>query len=315
MTATVIVPTWNGAGRVARLLPSLDGDAQVIVVDNGSSDGTADVVGRFPDVELLSLPRNEGFSRAVNRAAAAAEGDAIVLVNDDCVCSPGFAAGLAAAIDPARSVVMAAGVLVEAANAELIDSAGIELDSTLLVLDYLNGRPVSVLEAGAKPPVGPAGAAAAFDREAFLAVDGFDEALFAYWEDVDLVLRLRLAGGRCALVPEARAVHEHSATLGSGSARKNYLTGFGRGYVFRKWSGPSARRLPRALAYDLLVCAGQAVVDRNLAGVRGRVHGFRAAAGVARHPFPADALSPAGTAATLGRRLRRRSRLRRSGKT
>jgi GT2 family glycosyltransferase len=281
------------------------------VVDNGSVDGTAEVVGRFPGVELIPLPRNEGFSRAVNRAAAAAEGDAIVLVNDDCVCSPGFAGSLAAAIDPARSLVMAAGVLVEEASSDLIDSAGIELDSTLLVLDYLNGEPLAVLGQGVEPPVGPAGAAAAFDRAAFLAAGGFDEALFAYWEDVDLVLRLRLDGARCALVPEARAVHEHSATLGSGSARKNYLTGFGRGYVFRKWSGPSARRLPRAVAYDLLVCAGQAVVDRNLAGLRGRAAGFRAAADAARYDFPLDAVSGGGMAETLRRRLSRRARLRR----
>src|SRR4051812_41303124 len=113
---------------------------------------------------------------------------------------------------------MAAGVLVEGAGSDLIASAGIELDSPLLVFDYLNGRPLSVLEEDVDPPVGPAGAAAAFDRRAFLDAGGFDEALFAYWEDVDLMLRLRLDGARCALVPKARAVHEHSATLGSGSA-------------------------------------------------------------------------------------------------
>ena len=69
-------------------------------------------------------------------------------------------------------------------------------------------------------PIGPSAAAAAFDRQAFLDAGGFDEALFAYWEDVDLVLRLRLAGGRCVLAARGLGTHVHSATLGSGSRRQ-----------------------------------------------------------------------------------------------
>ena len=155
----------------------------------------------------------------------------------------------------------------------VIDSAGIELDDTLLVFDYLNGLR-SALE-GAAPPLGPSGAAAAFDRSAFLECGGFDERLFAYWEDVDLVLRLRLAGARCVLVPDARAVHAHSATLGSGSAQE-LPDGFGRGYVLRKWGvvgDTGARVVPREAG----ICAAQLVVDRTPAGINGRLAGWRAA--------------------------------------
>src|SRR5438093_4107959 len=119
---------------------------------------------------------------------------------------------------------MAAGVMLEARQPSRIDTAGMQLDRTLLVFDYLNGEPVACLDQGVPDPIGPSGAAAAFDREAFLAAGGFDERLFAYWEDVDLVLRMRAGGERCALAAGARGTHDHSATLGSGSPQKNYLT-------------------------------------------------------------------------------------------
>src|SRR5262245_37581826 len=133
-------------------------------------------------------------------AARRADGAALVLVNDDSTCDPGFVEEIVRPLDSGAGIVMAAGVMRDALDERLIDTAGMELDDTLLVFDYLNGEPVSILDApGVRDPVGPSGAAAAFDRDAFLEAGGFDEALFAYWEDVDLVLRLRSAGARCAL--------------------------------------------------------------------------------------------------------------------
>ena len=95
---------------------------------------------------------------------------------------------------------MTSGVLRDWRHPDLIDSAGMELDRTLLVYDYLNGEPLSAL-ADAADPIGPSPKAAAFDRDAFLAVGGFDERLFAYWEDVDLALKMLEAGGGCRLAP------------------------------------------------------------------------------------------------------------------
>jgi len=310
MSATVVVPTWNGSARLKRLLASFDPQIGVIVVDNGSRDGTRAMLrADFPGVDVISFPTNQGFSKAVNRAAAAASTDTIVLLNDDCVCAPGFVTDLAMGIDRRRGVTMAAGVLTEATRPELIDSAGLELDDTLQVFDYLNGEPVSVLGQKVSHPVGPSGAAAAFDREAFLEVGGFDENLFAYWEDVDLVLRLRLAGGRCELVPSARASHSHSRTLGPGSARKNYLTGFGRAYMVRKWGVLNARRALRVLAYEASVCAAQLLVDRTSAGAAGRMAGWRAGAATDRKAFPAEFLD--GRRRTLLAEAKRRSARRR----
>ena len=104
------------------------------------------------------------------------------------------------------------------------------------------------------------------------------------------MLRLRRAGAVCRLAAEARGTHRHSATLGSGSERKDYLLGFGRGYVLRKWGVLRPRRLPAVLARELALTAGQAVVDRNLGGARGRLRGLRAAR--AAEPYPPAELLP-----------------------
>jgi N-acetylglucosaminyl-diphospho-decaprenol L-rhamnosyltransferase len=314
-TATVVIPTHLGGRRLERVLDSLAEQttpARTIVVDNAGPADVAEIVARHDFAEHLRLEENVGFGRAINRAAALSREDALVLLNDDCVCHAGFVEEIVRALDPADGVVMAAGVLVDAHDETMIDTAGVEFDDTLLGFDYLNGAPLSSIGPETPAPIGPCGGAAAFDRSAFAEAGGFDETLFAYWEDVDLALRLVRAGGRCALATQAVGTHEHSATLGSGSSRKNYLMGFGRGYVLGKWSVVnSPGRALRVLANDGVVCGGQLVLDRTAAGMRGRRDGFRAARSMPRQPYPADLLSAAPRSRrTLGRRLRRRLRLR-----
>ena len=311
-SATVIIPTHSGGERIGSLLDSLDpnrsGD-QVLVVDNGSTDRTPEVLAAHPEVEVISPGRNLGFGAAVNLAVRRAESDALVLVNDDCLCDPGFVAAIAAELG--GDVAMAAGILRDQADPARIDTAGMELDSTLLVFDYLHGEPPAAAEV-APDPIGPCAAAAAFDRSAFLEVGGFDEALFAYWEDVDLVLRMRLAGHTCALARGATGTHAHSATLGPGSREKNALTAYGRGYVLRKWSVLHGRRALLALGLDAVICVGQAVSDRTLTGVGARIRGYRSAP--AAYSYPETVLAGHRSARPkeqLARRWRRRRRLRR----
>ena len=310
-TATVIVPTVTPARAVA-LLSSLarSGDGfETIVVDNGTGD--MELVRAASEVDgarILALEENLGYSKAVNRAARQAQGDMLILLNDDSVVGPEYVERIAATLDPAQGCVMAAGVMCDAGSPHLIDSAGIELDWTLLAFDYLNGEPVEVLDGEVADPIGPSGSNAAYWRDAFLDVGGFDERIFAYLEDVDLALRLRSAGGSCRLARDARGVHEHSATLGSGSRRKNYLMGFGRGYLLRKWHVITPRRLPGITARELYLGVGQALVDRNIGGLQGRFAGLRA--GRAIEPYPGPLPDPPTLLETLRRRWRRRSRLR-----
>lgn len=317
MTATVIVPTVVGGPRLERLLESLavqTAPARTVVVDNGSAgDAVGAVVRRFEFAEHLRLEENVGYGRAVNLAAGRSSDDTLILLNDDCVCQPQFVTELVSALRPRDGIVMAAGVLLEAHDHETIDTAGMELDSTLLVFDYLNGTPTASLGPDTPDPIGPCAAASAFDRSAFTEVGGFDERLFAYWEDVDLVLRLRNAGAGCVLARDARGTHEHSATLGAGSREKNYLMGFGNGYVARKWSVlASPGRATRAVAQAAVLCGGQALLDHTVSGVRGRLDGYTAAADVAKLPYPAETLGVQSQRPhRLIRRLRRRARLER----
>ncbi len=316
----MIVPSQAPAGgRLERLLDSLAAQTiahETIVIDNASPGGAVTATaGRYDFADVVALDRNAGFSEPMNIGARRASTETLVLLNDDCVCDPDFIERLIAPLDPASGVVMTAGVLRDWRFPELIDSAGMELDRTLLVYDYLNGEPMSVLSAGPADPIGPSPKAAAYDRDAFLGVGGFDERLFAYWEDVDLALKLLEAGGRCRLAPDALGVHEHSATLGSGSSAKNYLTGFGRGYVLRKWGVATPRRIPSIVARDLVVIAGQAVVDRTVSGIGGRVRGWRAA--TPSHRFPAQVAATGGGSPwfrNLQRRWQRRRRIAAGGR-
>jgi GT2 family glycosyltransferase len=310
----VIVPTVTPslAVEMLRSLATAVDDWETIVVDNGTGSAALEsAAGQLGGAWVLRLDRNLGYGRAVNLAAQRAAGEALVLLNDDSAVDPGYVGRIAAALDPDAGVVMAAGVMRDAGAPELIETAGIELDRTLLAYDYLNGEPVSILQGDVPEPVGPTGAAAAFDREAFLSAGGFDERLFAYLEDVDLVLRLRRDGGRCALAKDAGGTHRHSATLGPGSARKDYLAGYGRGYLLRKWNVVSLRRLPSVLVREVPQAVIQSIVDRNLGSVRGRVNGLRASASSEPYPPPEVLGDPASLAAMVGRRWRRRARLRR----
>jgi GT2 family glycosyltransferase len=314
--ATAIVPTVRGGSPLSRLVESLRGQTgvlEILVVANDAPDAALTGIGLDAEpVRVIRLPQNVGYSRAINLAAGQARGDVLVPLNDDCRCEPGYVEAILGALDPAAGVTMAAGVMLTARDPSRIDTAGIEIGHGLLAFDYLNGEPVGALDRGAPDPLGPSGAAAAFSTREFLGAGGFDENLFAYQEDVDLVLRMRLSGNRCRLASDARGVHEHSGTLGSGSARKDYLMGFGRGYLLRKWGVPAdPRRAARALAADTVICAGQAIFDRNLAGLRGRVRGYRFSS--PRYGYPGALIDGQarvpGLLTDLSHRARRRFRI------
>jgi N-acetylglucosaminyl-diphospho-decaprenol L-rhamnosyltransferase len=306
---TVFIPNYNGEARIGRALEGLRGQSRevaVVVVDNGSGDGSAELVReRYPEAALLELGANLGFGPALNRGVAAYPGaDPVILLNDDAAPEPRFVEALLERLDGSATSV--AGVMVQEADPGLIDSAGVVADRTLMGFDYLHGEPVAAA-AGAPDPLGPTGGAALYDRAAFEAVGGFDERIFLYYEDLDLALRLAAAGGNCRLAPEARAVHAYSASLGAASPDKYAATGWSRGYMLRRYGITAQPRLAlRALACEGALCAGQLLRDRTAAGLRGRLRGWRAAGGLERRPIPAEALLDLSAGEALALRRRRR---------
>lgn len=303
------IPNFNGGERLLRALETLAKQtkpARTVVIDNASTDGSSEAVAeRFADVELIRMQKNVGFGRALNAGVERHPADLLVFVNNDVECEPQFLEALLDGLTP--HVGMVAGVLRQHARPELIDSAGVAADRTLLAFDYLHGEPVEAAET-ASPPLGPTGGAALFRYEAFSSAGGFDSRIFAYLEDVDLAVRLRSRGVACALASSARALHAHSATLGAGSPAKNRLMGWSRGYLLRRYGIlRDARLLPRALACELVIALGQVVIDRNAAGLAARVRGWRAAHGLSPRPLPRDGLLDLSTAQALRRRASRRS--------
>jgi GT2 family glycosyltransferase len=254
---------------------------------------------RFPGVERVGSGSNLGFGPALNRAVARFGDGPIVLLNDDAVPRPDFLEALLAG----RAGQMTAAVLLREDDPSRIDSAGVLCDQTLMGFDYLCGESVEALES-ARPPVGPTGGAALYEREAFDAVGGFDERIFLYYEDLDLALRIRARGGSCGLASAARATHAHSATLGPRTSGKYAMSGWSRGYLLRRYGiTASPGSAAGALAREAAVCAGQVLRDRTTAGLTARFRGWRSAKGLPVRPLPAGQL----TRMTATEALRRRA--------
>lgn len=308
MRPTIYIPSFNGRERLAALLESLREQtrpADVVVVDNASSDGSQEMVReRYEEVRLIELEQNLGFGTALNRGVAAVVGDPIILLNADVVCPADF---LAALLDRASAgAEMVAAVLVSEREPGRIDSAGVIADRTLMAFDYLHGEPADAAKQ-APPPLGPTGGAALYRRACFETVGGFDERIFLYYEDVDLALRMRRAGAGCELAGEAAAVHAYSQSLGAGSATKYGYTGWTRGYMLARYGVLGRPRdAARALAAEATICAGQAVVDHTLAGLKGRVRGWRSGRRLPRRQAPADQLLDLSLRQALALRRRRR---------
>jgi GT2 family glycosyltransferase len=259
------------------------------VCDNGSTDGTP---GRareaFPDVRVVELGANVGFPAACNRGVAAGEGEIVVLLNNDVECRPDFLERLIVPFIGAPRLGSVASLLL-APGEERIESFGLAVDPTLAGYPRLRGLRAGEAQRTNPRLIGPSGAAGAYRREAWNEVGGLDESVFAYAEDVDLALRIRSAGWSTTAASDAVAIHVGSASAVTRSAWQRYQGGFSRGYFLRRYGVLRRPTALRALATEAIAVAGDALIfSHDLAALRGRVAGWRAAGGLPRHRQPPD---------------------------
>jgi GT2 family glycosyltransferase len=272
---SVFVLNWNGRDLIGDCLASLGQqtfrDFETIVVDNGSTDGSADLIRRdFPDARLLALDTNTGFCGGNNAALAASTGDLIVLVNNDAELDARFLE----AMDAAATSHDRAGMF--AACVRMFDRRTV-FDSTGLLV-YPDGicRSRGWLEEDTGQYDEPAdvlcpnGCAAVYRRTMLDEVGFFDDAYFAYLEDLDLGLRGQLRGWTCRYVPAAVAFHKKSMTSGYHSAFKAF-------HVERNRIWNAAKLLPLRLLVlsPFWTLARYAVQGFAAARGRGVSSGFR----------------------------------------
>jgi GT2 family glycosyltransferase len=200
-------------------------DFEVVVVDNGSNDGSLDYLyGISSDrLRIVALPENLGFAGGANAGIRLAHSRYVATLNNDAEAEPGWLGALVDCLEENPQVGMAASKILFAGDRGRIDKVG-----HLIYPDGLNhGRGSGELDLGqfdkTEEVLFPDGAAALYRKKMLDQVGLFDERFFAYGDDADLGLRGRLAGWTCIYVPEAQVSHVHSATAGEFSPFKAYL--------------------------------------------------------------------------------------------
>lgn len=240
---TIIIPNYNGKAYLTDCLISLDREAQapgtpgftVLVVDNGSTDGSVPLlVERWSQVQTILLKENTGFCHAVNLGIQASDTPYVLLLNNDTRVEPGFVKGLYEAIQRDGRIFSVSARMLMWDKPELIDDAG----DWYCVLGWAYGRGKGRNVSGYEKPAeifSACGGAAIYRRSVFAQIGLFDEAHFAYLEDLDIGYRARIYGYRNYYEPSARVLHYGSASTGSRyNERKTLLAAANNVYVIGK---------------------------------------------------------------------------------
>ncbi len=225
----IVVPNWNGADSLAGCLDSLLGQsdkAHIIVVDNGSRDGSLKLLEKYPAVEIIKHEHNLGFAGGVNSGFRKAMTDGctyVATLNNDAVADKHWLKYLVAALDdnPKLGIV----------TSKILNADGTALDSTgdyytVWGLPYPRGRGETDLGKydDATEVFGASGGASLYRVKLLEEIGLFDEDFFAYYEDVDLSFRAQLAGWKVGFVPDAVVNHQIGATSSKLKGFTTYQT-------------------------------------------------------------------------------------------
>ncbi len=265
-TCSAVVLTYNGRALLETCLDSIarcrlqepEPEIEVVVVDDASTDDTAAWLSQaYPDVRLVRLAQNLGFSGTANAAINAAHGEFVQLLNNDTEVTPGWLeAGLAAFADPTVGSVTPL-VLVRS-DPSRVDSAGDTY--SLIGWPCKRGHGQAARDWTDRPSdcvFGASGSSSFYRATALRKVGGFDPSFGEYYEDVDLAFRLRWAGYRCVFAPDCRVYHDISATYDHACPRLQRRMARNAEYLF--WVDLPARGLAIGILPHLAFMFGQAL--------------------------------------------------------
>lgn len=219
MKVTIVIPNYNGKHFMQPCLQSLShqtsSDFEILVVDNHSTDGSLEYMQEFyPDIRIIALDQNYGFSRAVNEGIKASRTPYVLLLNNDTTVDPHFVEAMIHAIDKSPRIFSVSSKMIQMYHPELIDSAG---DLYTLVgwgVCRGAGRPISNYSKMDQIFTACAGAAI-YRKSVFEQIGYFDESHFAYLEDIDIGYRAKIYGYINIFCPDALVYHVGSGTSGS----------------------------------------------------------------------------------------------------
>jgi GT2 family glycosyltransferase len=324
-SVAVVVPSWNTLRFLPRCLDSLRDqgvELELIVVDNGSDDGSLEYLRR-EGIRHVALPRNIGFAAAVNLGAARTDAASILVLNADTALEPGCVGRLHEALraDPTLGGVQPRILQLEdegriAGGTEALDlddapvySAGQALTRDGRAFERGMGQPQSPQLLREGEVFGVCGAACLLRRELFAQLGGYEESYFAFYEDVELSVRARIAGWRFGYVPEAVVWHVGNAAWRRGFGRPAAENArlVARNRLLTQLEFVPARAAPRIAVVEvgaLLRAAWQRRFVSTLRGKQEALRGMRAALRRRRRLAAAGDLDRArewlGRAATSG---------------
>ena len=221
LRASIIIVNYNGGAKIIKCLEALLKDAghdagsiaEVIVVDNASSDGSAEQIEvRFPGLKLIRAGKNIGFGAGNNLGAKHARGNSLVFVNPDTTVHEHWLSALLDPVDEPGARVLATSKIVMGNDPSRINACGNRVHLTGLTLCRGLNSPAegfnTIEEVDAV-----SGAAFAISSDLFQKLGGFDEEMFLYVEDTDLSLRAWLLGAKCLFIPDSVVEHDYALKI------------------------------------------------------------------------------------------------------